>query len=602
MKSKTKFDPKVIQQYLIDHTEKFVMGLIALAFLFFAYRSFVLAGSGYQKKPKDLADATQKAMATIDRGPTTHTAAKVCEFPPYASIIDAYKVSVDPAKYPTPLGFYPIVIPQPRGRRTPEVLPVEQLRAIAGRGAVAGPQNNAANGNIRGRRWIVVTGLVPYKKQADEYRAKFKDAAQYSTDVPNYVGYLVQRAEVVPGGKPDWKTFLFNAKRGAIKIGNQRGGEIAESHFVKPSLASPLPQLADTTWGNEAVCPPQIPFVEREPNSPDASPMGGHQPGDRGGRAHPPASGDARPHGGRDVSPRPGSGPMGAAGAAPNMDDDMDNPPPGTDNTKNGDAVNPNSAEEQAQVPDYFLLRYFDFDVEPNHQYQYRVFPILRNPSFGKELSVLEDPTVGEYQYLGVDAAAWKADAKSETGEWPLKPAAQWSAPCTSDRVPGDLRLLAGPVVPPSRAQPEITADARILIWQLETGRSGSFHKDNLARGKELKFPDAAVKTPGISQTSKVPLDPKCILVDAALGGDPLRDSEGHAASTGLILVLDNFGNLVLHDQVAEAKDWDEATKERTENQPRPPREGGRGGLDSRPQRIDDELDTGRTRTPHGRP
>ena len=42
MKSKTKFDPKVIQQFFIDHTEKFVIGLVAALFLFFAYQSFTL--------------------------------------------------------------------------------------------------------------------------------------------------------------------------------------------------------------------------------------------------------------------------------------------------------------------------------------------------------------------------------------------------------------------------------------------------------------------------------------------------------------------------------------------------------------------------------
>ena len=40
MKSKTKFDPKVLQQFFIDHTEKFVLGLVAVLFLFFAYQSY----------------------------------------------------------------------------------------------------------------------------------------------------------------------------------------------------------------------------------------------------------------------------------------------------------------------------------------------------------------------------------------------------------------------------------------------------------------------------------------------------------------------------------------------------------------------------------
>ena len=54
MKSKTKLDPKVIQQFLIDHTEKFVLGLVAAVFLLFTYQSVTL--SGYAKKPDELQD------------------------------------------------------------------------------------------------------------------------------------------------------------------------------------------------------------------------------------------------------------------------------------------------------------------------------------------------------------------------------------------------------------------------------------------------------------------------------------------------------------------------------------------------------------------
>ena len=66
------------------------------------------------------------------------------------------------------------VIAPPRLREAPEVFAVEQLRAISGRGAILKGQEDAGT---LGKRWVVVTGLVPYKKQLAEYRDKFEGAA-----------------------------------------------------------------------------------------------------------------------------------------------------------------------------------------------------------------------------------------------------------------------------------------------------------------------------------------------------------------------------------------------------------------------------------------
>ena len=54
MKAKKKFDPKVMQQFFVDHTEKIVVGLVAVLFLYFAYTSATL--QGYDKKPPDLTE------------------------------------------------------------------------------------------------------------------------------------------------------------------------------------------------------------------------------------------------------------------------------------------------------------------------------------------------------------------------------------------------------------------------------------------------------------------------------------------------------------------------------------------------------------------
>ena len=209
MKSKTKFDPKVIQQFFIEHVEKFVIGLVGTLFVFFAYRSFLLTQyEAYDKKPEVLKKATDAALAKIASGPATKTAEKVATFLPYADIIDVARRIIDPAAYPMParLNWKPIAPRRPR--EAPEVFAVEQLRAIPGRGAL--PKEGRRD---LGRRWICVTGLVPYKKQLAEYRVKFEGAAWNDPreDMPKYVGYFVQRAEVTPGGagKPQWSKFTI---------------------------------------------------------------------------------------------------------------------------------------------------------------------------------------------------------------------------------------------------------------------------------------------------------------------------------------------------------------------------------------------------------
>ena len=276
MKSKTKFDPKLIQQFFIDHTEKFVLGLVALFFVLFAYQSFLTVGSGYQKKPEELQSAINAASSKMTQGPATKRPETVAAFPSYSELIDDARRSIDPHEYPTSLGWDPKPIAPRKLRDAPDVLPVEQLRAIAGRGAVL-KAKESANGDTVGKRWVVVTGLVPYKKQLTEYLARFEGAALYDPpkDIPKYWGFLVQRVEATPGDTqdPDWSKakfviFPFTAD-GPAKWGSPVAEEITDPRFVLPSLTAPLPELADGTWGSEVVSPKQIPVVERQAESAD---------------------------------------------------------------------------------------------------------------------------------------------------------------------------------------------------------------------------------------------------------------------------------------------------------------------------------------------
>ena len=245
MKAKAKFDPKAIQRFFIDHTEKLVIGLVAVLFLFFAYSSFTL--EGYKEKPEKLKEATDHALATIAKGPPAGKIEDVTKFPPYADEIENFKKPIDPRNYPFPVGLAWKPFAPLRPRESPKVLAVEQVRAIPGRGAmplVDENTPNAGNGGVGGRRFIVITGLVPYKKQLAEYRTKFEGAAgnDPGKDVPSYRSFFVQRAEVVPGAEPKWEGItVFSPKVALAKMGGQMAEEIADPRFVHPYLTSPLP-------------------------------------------------------------------------------------------------------------------------------------------------------------------------------------------------------------------------------------------------------------------------------------------------------------------------------------------------------------------------
>ena len=263
---------------------------------------------------------------------------------------------------------------------------------------------------------------------------------------------------------------------------------------------------------------------------------------------------------------------------------------PGTEN------AGPSS--EPAKPPDYLLLRFLDFDVKPNKQYQYRVFLVLCNPNYQLEPGVLEEPELAESQWIGLKTPGPKTNDKGEVVDWPTNPKyAKWSPPCTAGRLPGDLLLLGGPVV--SVRVPEINAEVRLLLWLEQSGLNGNFSADHQIRGTILNFPGVSVKTPGGART-KADLAPNCILVDLQGGESLPGDKERSLKVPGLILVMDEAGNLVMHDEVAEAEAWEKAQKqtEKRDAQPsgRPsderrtgrPREGGvetRPDIDSVPTR-----------------
>ncbi len=269
MKSKRKLDAKAIKQFFIDHTEKIVIGAVCLLFLYFTYSAVMLqANDSYKKVPDNLIEAVKAADRTIRTGPTTKTVVWEAPIPPYAQHIEHFKVALDIKQYPSGPAWQPILLPQRNPRGTPAVIPVEELRAVAGRGALSGKDNGA--GTV-GQRWVVVTGLVPYAKQLAEYKSNF-ETSSFPTDhdVPEYVGFLVQRAEVAPGtaGEPNWEKAVTICNENFL--GRQldkwtgAGAEVVNAKYIYPGLTSQLPPRATGDWGDEVAHPSEIKVIPLE--------------------------------------------------------------------------------------------------------------------------------------------------------------------------------------------------------------------------------------------------------------------------------------------------------------------------------------------------
>lgn len=570
MKSKRKIDTKAIQQFFIDHTEKIVIGAVGLMFLYFAYSAIALqVNDSYKKVPEDLKQAVTKAQATIAAGPRNITAVGVTPIRPYAEEIDHFKRPLEANNYRFDKALIVAPVGQRRLRGTPTVIAVQKLRAVPGRGALVGKDSNPV-----GQRWVVVTGLVPYEEQLAEYKKMFQDAnSQSDHDVPEYVGFLVQRGEVVPGAaEPAWEPWVMFSNNttlvNRLQNWNVSGQEVVDIANTQSSLTSPLPQ-AINQWSDDVACPPDIKLLSPEESGQGQAAAGGAFP-QRGPSARfgPDPMGGQMPYRGQVAPGRvPGQG-VGP-GARPGGDQagsELIGNGPGAPSPKPEEAAN-----KPQETPKYFLLRYFDFDVAPGKQYAYKVFPILMNPNHYVEGKELMDQGQQQQPFLGLDAKQIHADPISgKVAGWQTV-ATYWSPASRPVKVPGDMRMLAGPVEPPKPNNPttEITGDARILRWDEKTGDSMNGVLAERFRGMVLDSPSLIMQP---NRTS-VPVSTGCLLADLT-GGEPLspRDKE-RIHSPGMMLVLDDAGNLVIHDEMAETADWLAETKLPEARQAPPPGE-----------------------------
>lgn len=645
-KTKSKKSKKKTGDYgfFLLHIEKIVLGCIVLVFLWLAVGSMG-AYPSLSWQPNDLSGASDQAKNRIDTNEVSIT-----DIDPSLYVIDYdakakwIKQEVNISAFTTPTKWEPTLFPERIPRGEPKILAITKLRAVPGSGAIlvqdkdprrtagasrGGPMGGAGyamdpmgggggygggSGTVlEGRRWIVLTGLIPIKEQLQEYVNTYSEAMYQDPmrDRPNYVACEIERCEYdpTPGATLVWKKLeTVKSFDEQMKTWAGTGAEQVDSSYLAPAIpgtmpiAYYLPPLAHKLFGEEVAYPPYVPLLsdslvetlgiqdelikqiqEQESRPIDLNEMLeqfnkslGASSGGMGGSMGYSSMGG--PMGGDSMmgGPMGGGMSMGGSSRMGGVSGRMSGP---SGMMGGGGGLMRAPTRIQVAPPalvDHYLFRYFDFDVQQDKSYQYRVKLILSNPNVKLNPKLLETP------------------------EFSVKPAlfsesCEPSAPVTVGRT---ARVLAKEALAPPSRQPWREPSAKIssIYFDIEGASEWVDNTDRtLLPGQLANFPGAACYAPSLSRQSggmgpggggvspmmtgrptasqsKAPTS-KTVDIETNIsfldvyGGYAL---DGGDRSPGKLLLMEPNGTLVIRDI---AKDLDESQKYQ-----RPTQQRGRSG------------------------
>lgn len=281
---------------------------------------------------------------------------------------------------------------------------------------------------IRAQAWATVLAKVPVEAQYDMYEDALQEARGYNSvrDTPEYLGYIVERAEVVNRKQSKWKRIdMVHEKKllDELKTYPVDPPEVVDGRYVHPILTHKLPPLILKEWDHRAshssmplaseaaamepeeeLAPAEEETTEGEPDEkgefsgfggPKREPgmggfggRGGEYGGEYGGRGGFGEMGGE--YGGRggyggEYGGRGGYG--GEYGGRGGYGGEMGGEYGGRGGYGGGYGRGSMGLGASASLGNYswdhktshVLLRYFDNSVEPGHRYRYRVRLVLRD-------------------------------------------------------------------------------------------------------------------------------------------------------------------------------------------------------------------------------
>lgn len=649
MKKKLNLGSGGIKGLILKHIEKAVLGIVVVLFVLLVVRSMGLQGD-FALKPDELQEASLQAETSIKQ-PKPPLKEKI-PVPHWDDIARGIDDDVLASPYGLPLRWMHPLFPGATLRTEPEVFPLEELRAETGFGGIQmsmagmgagsavgapagaampspmpsayGPEGGMgmgmgmdAPGNVKGQRWVVLTGLLPYKKQWLEYGRVFRNAELKDPrrDVPQYIHYQVQRAEVTPGVDPqpeDWKS--INVVRELVKTRAWAGAqpEVIFPKFLHPPvpnmvpMAFPLPPIARKVFGEEIAHEPQIPrYYQMEmPKLPELDidkieddPTKLRDPRLRGAAGLAGGAYGAMAEGGpgldygmayeQDYGAYGGLGGAYGYGAEGGMAYGAEGGMAygGLEGASGGYGM----GMPRRDIPEYQLFRFFDFSVETGKFYRYRVMLRLANPNYELPVQYLADEKLAESTFVE----------------------APWSEETKTIRVPMDSRVLAGPVkpslnvnVPPRGAIVAVHFDSTngkevAEEFEVDRGQVLNFLGVEVAKqkplggmtpygnaGLDMMGAEAGMYDPmmvgaegaGLQRPApkkRQPQEPAEkvdyvteMLVLDFLGGESLIGKDRDAKAEGRFLLMDPAGNLVMQDELDDNEEWVVYNPPKVEKQP----------------------------------
>jgi hypothetical protein len=353
--------------------------------------------------------------------------------------------------------------------------------------------------------WAIITAKVPIREQLKLYQDAFEKARggyDPTRDFPRYQGFLVQRAEVLPGKEiteADWKPVpVYDGQKKSIiaktplnaagafgdkvlqdlmlKMAEWAGQsmEVVDPRYTDPLLTFPLPPLVGRNWGSDAKHPDfpilaETPLMEEEappvpvtPTTPAGEPkdkdesdaFASGQPGTG------PLAGGGFPGGGGRFGPEGGMGRGGMFGGGGRggfeggMGGGMGRGGmfggggrggfeggEGGPRPGGGGFGGGMSGANRVSLPkglDYLMLRFFDFTVEPGKSYKYRVQVVLADANYSIDKNMLA-PEVRDRISKEIAAANARKTTRRD-----MRRVEKWSDPSPTVGIPlaGTVKLV----------------------------------------------------------------------------------------------------------------------------------------------------------------
>jgi hypothetical protein len=458
MKLKLPTGSSGIKTLLANHVEKIVFGVMALV-------SLLIIMSGFGKRtvieatrtPQHLKSENDQALSHINSFSwDSDFRSERDRQQKYLERVNSMSVPVQPESYAVKQLIKPPYVPPRALRRDPELLAVEDLRAVAGSGFLSLKNTNAVAGGTmstpvgfqeRSRNGVMavpedsfiatdgdalakavyfvgVTGIVPWKQQIQLYFDALGDSDEFrlDRDQPKVVGYILERAEVVGGdlAAAKWVRVGTSTDVARAKDAEWMGSVSPPSpwpygNFVHETLTSPLPPIRGAGglkfWSNLANHPKLPTAEEMERRRTEEATMA-TQTG--------PGTGDPL----NAFAPPPGLG----TGTQPHS---------ATSGTPEATATLTPRQQFLKDAPDYYLFRHVDYTAEPGKTYAYRVVLYVNDPNNPQT----EKPSI----------ASLEADVANRVT---ANPAAWYrmtepSEPTPPVRIPAGDQVLAGEMTVP---------------------------------------------------------------------------------------------------------------------------------------------------------